>query len=315
MELEAPPAREGSMDVLCRLARQLDIPFADATPPASRFVPSNGIRMHVLDWGNPGKPDLVFLHGGSGTAHTWDLVCLALRDRYHCMAVDQRGHGETDGLFGFGVDEPRADIRGLAQGLGLNRDGRRFALVGMSLGGNNTIAYAGVHADTLAAAVFVDICPSVLPTAYKDVDGHSKAIAQTTDFEAAVDASHAHNPLGSKDYKRYLLSHSLRRFEDGHWHMRYEKKLAPRLPGAEYAAMMKARHDTLWSLVPRITCPALVVHGLESRSQNHDNMARFASTLPQGRLVELPAASHHVQEDQPRALAATIGEFLAAVKY
>ncbi len=46
--------------------------------------------------GNKHLPTIVFLHGGALNAHTWDLVCLALRDDYHCVALDQRGHGDSD---------------------------------------------------------------------------------------------------------------------------------------------------------------------------------------------------------------------------
>src|ERR671918_719277 len=54
------------------------------------------MRFHYLDWGSRGKRPILFLHGGGLSAHTWDLVCLALRPDYHCLALDQRGHGDTD---------------------------------------------------------------------------------------------------------------------------------------------------------------------------------------------------------------------------
>lgn len=311
-----PANQDGSMDELCRLARELDIPFTDGSAPTSRFLAANGLRLHALDWGRnddkgQDKPAIVFLHGASMTAHTWDLLCLSLRDDYHCIALDQRGHGLTDGQHAFGVEKPRADILGAVQALGL----QRFALVGMSLGGNNAIAYAGAHPDTLAAAVFVDICPSVLRTAYKDGDAHNAAIAKTGSLDEAVEASHRHNPRGSKDYKRYQLSFSTERGADGRYRMLYEKNIAPLKPAAERAAIMTERRDTLWSLVPKIQCPALVIHGRDSLSQNHENLEQFRSQLPDARLVQIVDSSHYVQEDQPRALLVAIREFLAGVPY
>jgi hypothetical protein len=64
--------------------------------PADHSVRLNGIRFHYLDWGNEHLPHVVLLHGGSLTAHTWDMAALLLRDSYHLVALDQRGHGDTD---------------------------------------------------------------------------------------------------------------------------------------------------------------------------------------------------------------------------
>jgi esterase len=53
-------------------------------------------RLHYLEWGNVAKPPILFLHGGGLNAYTWDMVCLTVRERYHCIALDQRGHGESE---------------------------------------------------------------------------------------------------------------------------------------------------------------------------------------------------------------------------
>jgi len=65
------------------------------------------MRLHYLDWGNNHLPPMLFLHGGALTAHTWDLVCLALREEYHCLALDQRGNE-----YRVEVDRPNARTRG-----------------------------------------------------------------------------------------------------------------------------------------------------------------------------------------------------------
>ena len=61
------------------------------------------MRLHYLDWGPAGRRPgtrggwpLVFLHGGGLNAHTWDIVCLALREEYRCHALDLRGHGDSE---------------------------------------------------------------------------------------------------------------------------------------------------------------------------------------------------------------------------
>jgi esterase len=301
----------GSIDALLAVANDWNISWQDGSPPASGFVPSNGLRMHWLDWGHADKPAILFLHGARLTAHTWDLVCLQLRNDYHCIALDQRGHGLTDGVHSFGVEEPRADILGAVRGLALTR----FAIVGMSLGGNNTIAYAGVHQEGLAATVFVDVGPTVLPAGYQDGVDHEHAIARCRSFDEVVEAAHQHNPRGNKAYKRYLLSHSAEPGDGGFWRMRHLRELPPARSAEETAAYMTRRRETLWSLVPNIRCPSLVVHAANSLPQTRENLEIFRSTLPNGALVQIPDATHDVQEDQPKLLAMELKKFFAKIGY
>src|SRR5688572_10002059 len=77
-------------------AHDLGIRVPAAVRYVSRNIVVNGLRFHFLEWGDPAAPPVLFLHGGNQTAHSWDLVSLALADRYHVIALDQRGHGDTE---------------------------------------------------------------------------------------------------------------------------------------------------------------------------------------------------------------------------
>jgi pimeloyl-ACP methyl ester carboxylesterase len=65
----------------------------------SRFVEGiNGLRMHVLEAGDPKAPGLLLLHGFPELAFSWRKVIVPLADAgYHVMAPDQRGFGRTTG--------------------------------------------------------------------------------------------------------------------------------------------------------------------------------------------------------------------------
>src|SRR2546423_7194822 len=107
--------------------------------PADHDIVVDGMRLHYLDWGCKGPP-LLFLHGGCLTAHSWDLVCLALHHEYHCIALDQRGHGDSEWspTLDYGPEAHVRDIRGLVAKVALTMP----VLVGQSMGGLNAITYA-----------------------------------------------------------------------------------------------------------------------------------------------------------------------------
>src|SRR5690348_17060204 len=125
--------------------------------PQSREFHLGRMRFHYLDWGNKQLPTIVFLHGGALTAHTWDLVCLALRPDYHCLALDMRGHGDSDWSpeADYSHDTMGADVEALVEQLGFER----FTLVGMSMGGVASMAYAGRNHHRLTGFVLVDVGP------------------------------------------------------------------------------------------------------------------------------------------------------------
>ena len=88
-----------------------------------------GIRMHYRD-GGAGKP-VLFIPGLAATLDTWNYQVLGLHDRYRCICIDMRGHGDSDKPYSeYSYDEMCGDVRGLLNVLDL----RDVTLVGWSMG-------------------------------------------------------------------------------------------------------------------------------------------------------------------------------------
>ena len=64
--------------------------------PRSRFIQAGGVKLHFADWGGEGRPTLLLLHGDMRTSRSWDAVARELRDDFHVLALDMRGHGDSD---------------------------------------------------------------------------------------------------------------------------------------------------------------------------------------------------------------------------
>lgn len=61
----------------------------------SKFIDLNGLKLHYLDHGSDGRPHLLLLHGLNGNAHAFDLVAPNLTASHHVLALDLRGHGDS----------------------------------------------------------------------------------------------------------------------------------------------------------------------------------------------------------------------------
>ena len=63
--------------------------------PDDRVVKVRDINIRYVDWGDNG-PTLLLLHGSMRTSRSWDAMARALHDRFHVIALDARGHGDSD---------------------------------------------------------------------------------------------------------------------------------------------------------------------------------------------------------------------------
>jgi pimeloyl-ACP methyl ester carboxylesterase len=63
--------------------------------PSSERVTIDGLQLHYLDWGNPAGSPLVCVHGYTSSADAFNGFARHFRDRFHIIALDVRGHGES----------------------------------------------------------------------------------------------------------------------------------------------------------------------------------------------------------------------------
>src|SRR6185369_687526 len=104
-----------------------------------RSIVLRGRRFHYTEWGAPTARPLVMLHGITGHARTWDDEAAALAARYRVLALDLRGHGDSDPApdGDYTTASLAEDVAAFVDVLGVST----FHLVALSLGGRVAIAY------------------------------------------------------------------------------------------------------------------------------------------------------------------------------
>jgi len=267
-----------------------------------RFVTVNGLRLHYLDWGTAGKPPFLMLHGGSAYAHWWDFVAPALAEDFHVIAVDQRGHGDSDHSDppAYGTRHYLADLQQFIATLGLHNS----VLMGHSMGGHNSIIYATQHAQDLAALILVDTDAAYPEAAVQFLRKLGEKPAK--EFDSFVAAISRFQLLPRETYistekLRYLASFAFAERPDGKWIAKLDRKTLFRDP-------IDGR-----PFLTQITCPTLIVRAQHSPLLSHDKINRLVSNLPDGRWVEVKDTYHHVMLDNPEGLVQAIREFLGAL--
>ncbi len=264
--------------------------------PLDRYLSVNGLRLHVLDWGGDGRTPLLLLHGFTGHAHAWDTLSIALQPRFRVLALDQRGHGESDPAETYGAVVAFDDISGVVSQLGLTS----FVLVGLSMGGRNAMYFASRRPDLVQKLVVVDIGPEISKRATEAPAGPPEPESWES-IEHAAQHLHRGNPYPGIHYYRWVVSSSLRQRADGAlvwaWHPSVKERRSQ--PDVDW-----------WAVLRAITPPTLVLRGEQSPVLDRDVAERMARELPRGRFVEIPRAVHTLHEDNPEAVLAALTEFL-----
>ena len=290
-------------DHLKTTAARAGFGFDEVVPPSEKTVAVGQLRFRYLDWGIEGLRPILFLHGGALTAHTWDLCCLALRDQYHCIALDQRGHGDSDWApdADYSIAAQREDIRGFADTLGFDR----FILAGMSMGAINALAFAIHYPQRLSHLVLIDAGPEVRRPGSRRIRDFVNGGAKPESLDEIIERALAFNPRRDPLILRRSLMHNLRQQSDGTWSWKYDRRRFQQMGDAHAAERRRLAKG-----LANVTCPTLVVRGAESDVFHDEDAGRLAEQLPDGRWVKIPHAGHTVQGDNPKDLAAALREFL-----
>jgi pimeloyl-ACP methyl ester carboxylesterase len=279
----------------------------EITLPESHHVVIHRMRFHYLDWGTQERHPILFLHGGGLNAHTWDLVCLMLRDSYHCLALDQRGHGDSEWepTSDYSFDSQIRDIEGFAAKLALHRP----LVVGHSMGGFAAMGYAMKHAKTLAGLVLVDVGPELSMEGGRRIRDFISQDRELDSVEAFVERAMAFNPMRNPALLRRSLLHNLRRLPNGKWTWKHDpKRMSP-----DFAQERAERSKQILDEVHRISCPTLVLRGDRSDVFTDKNAEKFAKELPHGRWRRVANSGHTIQGDNPRGLLEALRPLLAEV--
>jgi esterase len=278
---------------------------AELLLPDDRQVIVGTTRFHYLDWPGGGHP-LLFLHGGGLNAHTWDVVAVMLRDRYRCIALDQRGHGDSEWspAIDYGVETQVKDVEGFINLLGLENP----VLIGQSMGGLNAIAYAIGHSERLKGLVAVDVGPEINPAGTERIREFSST-PELDSLEAFLERAVKFNPHRDREVLRRSLFYNLRRLPDGKWALKHDQR---RASDANYRANVEQR-ERLAREVAKITCPTLIVRGARSDILTDEGADKFARSLPRAKWVRVEDSGHNVQGDNPRGLLDVMRPFLDSI--
>jgi esterase len=279
-------------------AADLGIPHEPSARYVSRHTVVRNHRFHFTEWGQPGRPQILLLHGGNQSSHSWDLVSLHLSDRYHVFALDQRGHGDSEWSreLDYTIDAMVADAAAFIADQELHQP----IVFGHSMGGRVALTLALAHPELVRALVVVDVGPELTEQGMKTIQNFVIHNVEFDDLDVFLDNVAKYDPFRSREHIARTVKYNMLRRIDGKYMSKVDHRRLP-TPNTQLTLEM----------VTNLRQSVLIVRGAESNIFLADAAERFRDALPDGRLVTVERTGHNVHSGNTPGFLDAIGPYLA----
>ena len=271
--------------------------------PINRTFLSGGLKLHYLEWGSAESTPMVLIHHMNSHAHTWDRFAASMSSSYRVLALDMRGHGDSQWTSpkSYKTVDFASDVAALVDHLGLER----AIILGGSVGGRVALVYAGQHPEKTAALIMEDVGP--VRTAEAAANMARRAEGDDPEFEdmdEVVAYMRAH-PDGHSGYRpeeawRHIAEHATKLKANGKLTLKRDKGM--------YRSFEPLQ---LWNYTKQMRSPFLLILGADSTTVSPEHRDRMIQTIANSTLVTMQEAGHIVLHDRPQEYEAAVREFLA----
>lgn len=285
--------------------------------PRDHSIDVRGLKIHYLEWGEPGGEPLILVHGFLDHARSWEPFVASLQRRSRrplwIIAPDCRGHGDS-GWVGAGgyyhFSDYLFDLDSLIHALGASS----LSLMGHSMGGTISFLYSGTFPKRIMKLILAEgIGP--LGMAFSDAPqrvekwiSEMKALEKRRSreypsLEEAAQRLRRKNPRLQPGLALRLARWGMRQTAKGKWVWKFDPLHRTTSPQPFYTGQAV-------EFFRRIECPVLLIQGKESPHRSRPDIRERLQGIIRKTLVEIDDAGHMIHHDNPQGLAQVVAEFL-----
>jgi pimeloyl-ACP methyl ester carboxylesterase len=287
-------------------------------PSRSRFLSVRALRCHLREWGEPGAPQLLLLHGWMDVSASFQFVVDAFERDWHVIAPDWRGFGLSEQGPGdcYWFPDYLGDLDAIVDAVSPDAP---VTLVGHSMGGNIALLYAGVRPARVRAAVNLegfglkDSDPAQAPARYVRWLDQLKSPPVARRYGSVAEVAERlrrNNPRLDGERAAFLAEHWSRRTAQGDFEVAGD-------PAHKIVNPVLYRWAEVQACWAAIACPVLWVEAADTDAHrwagDAGEIARRVAALATAEVARVADAGHMLHHDQPRQVARLIEEFAGRV--
>jgi 3-oxoadipate enol-lactonase len=252
----------------------------------------NGVSVYYELAGQAG-PTVVLLHEMGGTLDSWDQVAPALSGRFRTLRYDQRGSGLSEKVRQpFDNDVLVDDLEAVLRDLKLDPP---YHLVSVAAAATQALRFMERHPDAIARLVLCNPAPGVDASRAGALDERA-ALAERDGLRASLPVTL------DKSYPPEL--------SDRETYEAFRGRYLANDPVCFAMANRSFARANMTHMLPRITCPTLVVAGSKDTVRPAKVTEEIAQKIPGARFA-LIDAGHFMPTTAPGPLLKLLQEFLA----
>ena len=262
-----------------------------------REVAVEGATVRYREWGaGSDKPGLVFVHGFLAHARWWDHIAPHFADRFHVIAPDFTGMGDSDRRPEYSRRQYGRETLAAIGDAGL----RDTSIVAHSFGSVSSLYAAKLAPDRIRRAIVIDahVFRGEDSGPGRDVEPEKRYPSR----EAAI-ARYRLMPPGEwpdPDITAYLAHASLREHVDG-WGWKFDPE-----------TFRSVHKERVRDEVRDLPLPIDFIRAENSEVVGEAEVAAFLAGAPGcAAPVTIPASHHHIMIEQPLALVSALNALLA----
>ncbi len=284
----------------------------------SKFVQTADVRLHYLEWAGNGPP-AVLLHGTGLCAQGWAPIAQALSSRFRVLAMDLRGHGDSDKpQHGYDWYKVAGDLPAFIDALELDN----ILLVAHSRGGGVAVIGGAQRADRISGAVLIEPnVPYNSPNPSQTPGGRAPNFMeeQARRRRAVWDSrEEIYQRYRSVDTFKNWREDALRAYIEGGTRVRNDGRVELKCPPEVEAQFYQVKPpEGMVELVSKITFPVLLMTraaGGQAPQPSPVILALEKSVLS-FRHITVPNAGHFIPQEQPEAVLEATWEFVGATAH
>jgi pimeloyl-ACP methyl ester carboxylesterase len=263
-------------------------------------------RLHYLEWNPDGTDTIVLLHGNTANAWWWEPVARAIAPEYRMLALDQRGHGDSEWTrpAAYSPADYAGDIaRFVAH---QTAQSGKPIVVGHSMGGLNVLAFARSHPQGARGAMAIDVAirssrgrdrylrrlKGIPVVTYPDLTT-AKARFRLMPNEGGI----------AEDVLREIAEKSFARTDEGRWTLKFDRD-----------SFLGGDGLDVFATIQEISIPTILVRAEHSRIMTAEAAEHARASNPNARLITIADAHHHVILEKPAEVAHAIEAFTASLQ-
>lgn len=258
----------------------------------------NGVKINYVSLGEGSA--ITMLHGYTGSIRDWISQIPILAERYRIVAMDHRGHGNSDAPSSsksYFMDIFTGDVYNLLKNLKIDET----CLIGHSMGGFMALDFVLDNPEMVDALVLVDTSSGdwERDPEYEKIRKKVEELARTEGMEAAFEYNAVHNKM-------------IRERFEGHPELRQiskEKMLQTSVDGYIHVGHAIGNWEPVTNRLNEIEVPTLVIVGEEDNAFLQSSQV-LEESVPNAELVKVEGATHNPHEEKPEAFNEVLMDFL-----